>query len=85
MVLKEVSSEDLSLALKTASDGLKEKVFANMSQRAVELLKEEMDLKGPVRISEVEEAQQNVVKVAHALEQDGKLFIAGRGGDEIIV
>ena len=85
MILKEVSTEDLSLALKMASDSLKEKIFKNMSQRAVQILKEEMETKGPVRVSDVEKAQQNIIKVVRRLEEEGKIIIAGRGKEELIV
>jgi flagellar motor switch protein FliG len=84
MILKEVSSEELSLALKSTSEALKEKIFANMSQRAIEILKEEIQMKGPVRVSDVERAQQNIVKVARKLEAEGKLVLAGRGGEELV-
>jgi flagellar motor switch protein FliG len=75
MLLKEVSTEDLSVALKTASETLKEKIFKNMSQRAAQLLKEEIELKGPVRVSEVQKAQQNIVKIAKKLEEEGKIVL----------
>jgi flagellar motor switch protein FliG len=84
MILKEISTDELSLALKSASDALKEKIFANMSQRAIEILKEEIQMKGPVRVSDVERAQQNIVKVARKLEAEGKLVLAGRGGEELV-
>lgn len=85
MLLKEITTEELILALKTASEALKEKIFRNMSQRAVEILKEELAAKGPVRLSDVEKAQQNIVKVARKLEAEGKVVIKGRGGDEVVV
>jgi flagellar motor switch protein FliG len=85
LILKELSSEDLSLALKTASDGLKQKIFKNMSQRAVQILKEEMETRGPVKVSDVEAAQQNIVRVARKLDDEGKVVIAGRGGEELVV
>jgi flagellar motor switch protein FliG len=85
LILKELSSEDLSLALKTASDGLKQKIFKNMSQRAVQILKEEMETRGPVKVSDVETAQQNIVRVARKLDEEGKIVIAGRGGEELVV
>ncbi len=83
-ILKEIRTEDLSLALKTASNNLKEKIFKNMSQRAAQILKEEMELKGPVKVSEVEKAQQSIVNISRKLEMEGKIAIAGRGGDEIV-
>jgi len=85
MILKETSAEELSLGLKTASEALKEKVFKNMSQRAALILKEDMQTKGPVKVSDVEKAQQNIVKVARKLETEGKIILAGRGGEEMIV
>lgn len=84
-ILKEVTSEDLSLALKTASEALKEKIFKNMSQRAAGILKEEMQVRGPVKVSDVEKAQQNIVKVARKLESEGRLVIGGRGGEELVI
>ncbi len=85
MLLKEVSTEDLVLALKTASQALKDKLFKNMSQRGAELLRDEMENKGPVRVSEVEKAQQTIVKAARKLEAEGKLILAGKGGEELVV
>lgn len=85
MILKEIRTEDLSLALKTASSNLKEKIFKNMSQRAAQILKEEMELKGAVKVSEVEKAQQNIVKISRKLEMEGRITVAGRGGDELVV
>ncbi len=84
LVMKEISSEDLTLALKTASDSLKQKIFKNMSQRAVQILKEEMEARGPVKVSDVEKAQQNIVKIARKLDEEGKIAIAGRGKEEFV-
>jgi flagellar motor switch protein FliG len=84
-ILKEVSTDELALALKTASEELKAKIFKNMSQRAAEILKEEMETKGPVRVSEVLKAQQNIVNVARRLEDEGKIVIASKGGEELVV
>jgi len=86
-VLKEVDNDELALALKTASDELKEKIFKNMSERAMELIKEDMEFMGPVRVSDVESAQQRVVDVVRRLEEAGEIIIAGRGagGGDIIV
>lgn len=83
-ILKEISTEDLTLALKTASEALKEKLFKNMSQRAVQILKEEMQARGPARVSDVEKAQQNIVNIARRMEREGKIFLAKRGGEDII-
>ncbi|MFO0752733.1 MAG: flagellar motor switch protein FliG [Thermodesulfovibrionales bacterium] len=84
MILKEITTDDLSLSLKMASDELRSKIFKNMSQRAVQILKEEMETKGAVKVSDVEKAQMNVVRVARRLEEEGKLVIGGKGGEEII-
>jgi flagellar motor switch protein FliG len=85
MILKETGTEELGLALKTASEVLKTKIFKNMSQRAATILKEDMQTRGPVKVSDVEKAQQNIVKVARKLEAEGKLMLAGRGGEELVV
>ncbi|MCH8153362.1 MAG: flagellar motor switch protein FliG, partial [Planctomycetes bacterium] len=84
-ILKEVDNEELCLALKTGSDELKEKVYSNMSARAAELIKEDMQYMGPVRLSEVEAAQQRIVDVARRLEDAGEIIIAGRGEKDVIV
>ena len=84
-VLKEVDTEDLALAMKTASEELKEKIFRNMSERAANLLKEDMEYMGPVRLSEVEAAQQKIADVVRRLEEAGELIIQGRGGEEQVV
>lgn len=81
-VLKEVDNDELALALKTASDELKDKVFKNMSERAAELIKEDMEYMGPVRVSDVEAAQQRIVDVVRRLEEAGEIIIAGRGGGD---
>jgi flagellar motor switch protein FliG len=84
-ILKEISTEDLALALKTTSEALREKIFKNMSQRAAQILKEEMQTKGPVRVSDVEKAQQIILNITKKLEAEGKIILAGRGGEELIV
>ena len=85
-ILKEVSTDDLKLALKTSSDELKNKIFANMSSRAVEMLKEDMEIMGPTRLKDVEGAQQAIIKIAKRLEQEGKVqLMKGGGGDDEFV
>jgi flagellar motor switch protein FliG len=84
-VLKEVDNEELALALKTASEELKAKIFRNMSERAAQLIKEDMQYMGPVRVSDVEAAQQRIVDVVRRLEESGDLVIEGRGGEEQLV
>ncbi|MEK7679071.1 MAG: flagellar motor switch protein FliG [Deltaproteobacteria bacterium] len=84
MIIKEISTEMLSIALKGSDDSLKDKFFKNMSERAAEMLKEDIESKGPVRLSDVEKTQQEIIKVARRLEQEGKIVRAGRGGDVLI-
>ncbi len=84
-VLKEVDNDELALALKTASDELKQKIFGNMSERAAQLIKEDMEYMGPVRLSDVENAQQKIVDIVRRLEDAGEIIIQGRGGDSELV
>ncbi|HSG65715.1 MAG TPA: FliG C-terminal domain-containing protein, partial [Gammaproteobacteria bacterium] len=85
-VLKEVENDELSLALKTASEQLQQKIFSNMSERAAAMVKEDMEYMGPVRVSDVEASQQRIVDIVRRLEESGDLMIEGRGGDsEMIV
>ena len=80
-LLTEVDNKDLALALKAASDALKEKIFSNMSERASSMIIEDMDFMGPVRLKDVEEAQQKILDVVRRLEEEGKILVS-RGGDE---
>src|SRR3954454_10170229 len=84
-VLKEVDNEVLSLALKTASEELKQKIFKNMSERAAQLIAEDMQYMGPVRVSDVEQAQQKIVDIVRRLEDAGEIVLAGRGGEKDMV
>ena len=84
-VLKEVDNSELALALKAASEELKQKIFTNMSERAATMIKEEMEYMGPVRLSDVEAAQQRIVDVVRRLEDAGELIVQGRGGEEEVV
>ncbi|MFH0910031.1 MAG: flagellar motor switch protein FliG [Planctomycetota bacterium] len=84
-VLKEVESDELALALKTATEELRTKIFKNMSERAATLIKEDMEYMGPVRVSDVENAQQRIVDIVRRLEEAGEVIISGRGGEEEIV
>ncbi|MFZ3230886.1 MAG: flagellar motor switch protein FliG [Pseudobdellovibrio sp.] len=81
LLLKEVPNDRLLLALKTASEEIRAKVFKNISARAAEMLKEDLSNMGPARLSDVETAQQEVVNVARRLEAEGKIMIS-RGGTE---
>jgi flagellar motor switch protein FliG len=84
-VLKEVDNDELAVALKTASEELKAKIFTNMSERAATLIKEDMEYMGPVRISDVEAAQQRIVDIVRRLEEAGEVIISGRGESELVV
>jgi flagellar motor switch protein FliG len=84
-ILKEVQNEVLQLALKTASEALKEKVFKNMSERAAQMMKEDLEVMGPVRLKDVEVAQQTIIKIAKKLENEGKIVLAGKGKEEVFV
>jgi flagellar motor switch protein FliG len=83
-VLKEISNEDLTLALKTSPDELKDKFFKNLSERAGNMIREDLEIMGPVKLSEVEAAQQNIVKQVRRLEAEGRLVIAGSGGEVLV-
>jgi len=84
-LLKEVSNEELTIALKTCSDELKNKIFKNLSQRAAQMLQEDLSVLGLVRLSEVEAAQQNILNIARRLEKEGKLALAGRESGDAFV
>ena len=84
LILKEVDQQDLTLAMKTASDSIKELIFSSMSQRAADMLREDLEVLGPVKVADVERAQQNLVKVSRRLEEEGKIIIGGRGGGDVI-
>lgn len=85
-VLKEVDTKELGLALKGASETVSEKFFKNMSSRAAEMMKDDMQFMGPVKLKDVEASQQRIVDVVRRLEDDGEIVISGRGGeDEVVV
>lgn len=84
-VLKEVENDELALALKTASEELRDLVFKNMSERASQLIQEDMQYMGPVRLSDVEGAQQRIVDIVRRLEDAGEIIISGRGGEDDLV
>ncbi|MBA1261714.1 flagellar motor switch protein FliG [Stutzerimonas sp. NM35] len=83
-LLREVSSEVLVMALKGADEAIKEKVFKNMSKRAGELLRDDLEAKGPVRISEVESAQKEILTIARRMAEAGEIVLGGKGGEEMI-
>lgn len=83
-VLRNVESQELAVALKAASEEVKQKIFRNMSERAGEILKEEMEVTGAVRMKDVTDAQQKVTRIVQDMERKGELIIAGRGGEEFV-
>jgi flagellar motor switch protein FliG len=83
-LLKEVQSESLVIALKGATPELREKVFRNMSTRAAETLREDLDARGPVRVSEVESEQKEMLKVVRRLADEGQIVLGGGGDDEYL-
>jgi flagellar motor switch protein FliG len=85
LVLREIESKDLALALKASSSEVAEKIYKNMSKRASDMLREEIEYMGPVRIRDVEEAQQKIVNVIRRLEESGEIVVSRGKGDEIIV
>ncbi|HTH94214.1 MAG TPA: flagellar motor switch protein FliG [Rhodocyclaceae bacterium] len=84
LLLREVQSDSLIVALKGASPEMREKVFKNMSQRASEMLREDLEAKGPVRLSEVETEQKEILKIARRLAEEGQIQLASGGGDEFV-
>ncbi|HEC18682.1 MAG TPA: flagellar motor switch protein FliG [Gammaproteobacteria bacterium] len=83
-ILREISSESLVLALKGADDELKDKILKNMSKRAAEMLRDDLEAKGPVRLSEVEGAQKEILAVARRLAEAGDISLGGSGGEEYV-
>lgn len=83
-ILREVDNQTLTLALKTASEEVKQKIFRNVSQRAAQMIRDDLATMGPVRVSEVEKAQQAVVRIALRLEEEGRIVIAGAGGEDLV-
>ncbi|MCW9047947.1 MAG: flagellar motor switch protein FliG [Gammaproteobacteria bacterium] len=83
-LLREVSTDSLTLALKGADEGLKEKILKNMSKRAAEMLREDMEARGPVRLSEVELAQKDIISTARRLADEGDIVLGGSGAEEMV-
>ncbi|MFG3451433.1 MULTISPECIES: flagellar motor switch protein FliG [Pseudomonadaceae] len=84
VLLREVSSDVLVMALKGADEAIKEKIFKNMSKRAGELLRDDLEAKGPVRISEVEGAQKEILTIARRMAEAGEIVLGGKGGEEMV-
>ena len=83
-LLREVSSETLILALKGADEGMKEKVFDNMSKRAAEMMRDDLENKGPVRLSEVEGAQKEILAIARRMSESGEIALGGKGAEQFV-
>ena len=73
------------MALRAANDEVKDKFLKNMSQRAAEMLVEDMETMGPTRLSEIEQGQQEIIRVAKRLEDEGRIVVAGKGSDEVFI
>lgn len=83
-ILKSIDTGELGLALKVCTDDLREKVFGNMSERAAKILREDLEVMGPVKVSDVERAQGNILKIVDRLVSEGKVVIAGEGEEAIV-
>ena len=84
IVMKDVDQADMVLALKTASDAVKELIFSSMSSRAAEMVRDDLENLGPAKLTDVEAAQQKIIKVVKKLEEDGSIVIAGAGGGDVV-
>ena len=84
-VLREISNSDLAIALKMATEDVTKTIFSNISKRLQEMIKDDMEVMGPVRVRDVEEAQQRIVNVIRKLEDDGEIIISRGEGDALIV
>ena len=84
LILREIQSESLIVALKGASEELREKIFKNMSQRAADMLREDLEAKGPVRVSEVEAEQKEILKVVRRLSDEGQIALGGKGEEAYV-
>jgi flagellar motor switch protein FliG len=84
VILREVQSDSLIIALKGASEDLREKIFKNMSQRAAEAMREDLESKGPVRLSEVEAQQKEILQIVRRLSDEGQIMLAAKGEDAYI-
>ena len=85
LILREVSHDQIVLALKTASDELKTKILANVSKRAQEMINDDLEAMGPKKLSEVEKVQHEILKVARRLEEEGKISLAVKSESEKLV
>lgn len=84
LLLREIQSDSLILAMKGASEPLREKIFKNMSQRAAEMLREDLEARGPVRLSEVEGEQKEILKIVRRLADEGQIVLGGAGSEQML-
>jgi flagellar motor switch protein FliG len=84
-VLRDVDNNDLAISCKGTTEEVQNAIFSNMSKRLAEMIKEDMEFMGPVRMKDVEEAQQKIVNIIRKLEDSGEIVISRGGGDEIVV
>ena len=84
MILREVQSESLIIALKGANEELREKIFKNMSQRAAEMMREDLESKGPVKLSDVEANQKEILKIVRRLSDEGQIALGGKGEEAYV-
>ena len=85
-VMREISNDTLTLAMKTSPDEVKEKIFRNISSRAADMIKEDLEVMGPVRLSDVEKAQGEIIKIVRKMEEEGKVVLGGgKGSDDVLV
>jgi len=84
VLLREVQSESLIVALKGANQDLRDKIFKNMSQRAAEMMREDLESKGPVRLSEVEAQQKEILQIVRRLADEGQIILGAKGEDAYI-
>jgi flagellar motor switch protein FliG len=84
-LLREIDGKELALALKAASEELKQHIFSNMSERAAAALREELEFLGPVKVRDVEAAHTRIIEVMRNLEDQGEIIVSGRGGDEDVI
>ncbi len=85
LILREIDNDTLTISLKTASEEMRDKVFGNISQRAADMIQEDLEAMGPVRLSDVEQKQRVIIQVALKLEDEGRIAIPGRGGKDVLV
>ena len=84
-VLREVDNNELAVALKSANEDVQNAIFNNLSKRLATMIREDMDFMGPVRMKDVEEAQQKIVNIIRKLEDSGEIVTSRGGGDELVV